>query len=136
MPLAFHPARASIVNLIYRKYPTLPGARDHRLPTKLHVFVTVATLYTCAVVGLVVGELNIVFGLVGATAFVIVSYILPSLMAMKISIAGMGFNPLNPGCLPEWIQFKLRLGRILLLVFGGIVFVVGAYDVFFPAKKS
>eukprot|EP01029_Cantina_marsupialis_P019029 TRINITY_DN4425_c0_g1_i1.p1 TRINITY_DN4425_c0_g1~~TRINITY_DN4425_c0_g1_i1.p1 ORF type:complete len:483 (+),score=110.10 TRINITY_DN4425_c0_g1_i1:83-1531(+) len=133
MPLAMHPARSSVVNLLYKAYPSIPGANKKHLPTRYHVAVTLSLVAFCTVTALVVGKLDLVFGLVGSTCSIIVSYLLPAFILMKLSLPFVTLENGWKGRL-EWIQ--RRAGRFIVLSLGFFIFIVGTIVTLMPADDD
>eukprot|EP01029_Cantina_marsupialis_P024219 TRINITY_DN6173_c1_g1_i3.p1 TRINITY_DN6173_c1_g1~~TRINITY_DN6173_c1_g1_i3.p1 ORF type:complete len:471 (+),score=106.96 TRINITY_DN6173_c1_g1_i3:49-1461(+) len=133
IPLCMHPARASLCNLIFRTFPECPGALDKKLPTLYHFLLTVFLVGICLFSALVLSELDLVFGLVGATSSVMISYLIPVLILMKVSPT---FSTIHVGWKARKVWLKQRAGRFLLFILGFIILVTGTIFTLFAENDD
>eukprot|EP01029_Cantina_marsupialis_P024218 TRINITY_DN6173_c1_g1_i1.p1 TRINITY_DN6173_c1_g1~~TRINITY_DN6173_c1_g1_i1.p1 ORF type:complete len:143 (+),score=38.90 TRINITY_DN6173_c1_g1_i1:385-813(+) len=110
-----------------------PGALDKKLPTLYHFLLTVFLVGICLFSALVLSELDLVFGLVGATSSVMISYLIPVLILMKVSPT---FSTIHVGWKARKVWLKQRAGRFLLFILGFIILVTGTIFTLFAENDD
>jgi len=130
-PLFTWPSRFAIDRLLFPKLPSLydptPEAKSWKVTIRYFI-ITVILVTVTYVLAAFVGELAIVFGLVGATGAVLVKYIIPNLLYLKLGpVYRKKFTNKNPP-VPIWQKIILIFLIVLWTCVGAISTVTVIID--------
>jgi len=130
-PLFTWPTRFSIDRLLFPKmvsiYDPSPEARSWKVRIRFYT-ITVIIVTLTYVFAAFVGELSIVFGLVGATGAVLIKYIIPNILYLKLGpVYRKRFTNKDPR-IPIWQKVALIVLIILWTCVGAISTVTVLID--------
>jgi len=131
-PLFTWPSRYAIDRLLFANYPSIydPTLEAKSWKVKLrYLIITVILVATTYIFAAFVGELAIVFGLVGATGAVLVKYIIPNCLYLKLGpVYRKKFTTHTDPRLPWWQKVILIFLIVLWTCVGAISTVTVLID--------